>query len=399
MATLGDLFQPDNTRLGPHDVEPTVLSLSKYKGFVRADEYFDKRIASAKLDAYKVVPDGGWAFSTIHIDEGSIARNTRGETGVISPMYTTMRWKSERDLPEFAALLVKQPSMLDEYKNRAQGSINRRRSLPFKSFAAIEILLPSKAEQRRIVDLVSSIDEQIDALQAEATAAATLLQLVARELLARMPDKRRLGDLTTTRSGASFAASDVSGEPAEGTVPVIGIPNAKPDGTLDLSGVGHVSGLSKSVGKVDESSLILIRTNGNRQRIGNVYLPQSEAHGHAVSAFQFLMKMNDPTDREFVYWVLREPGLQAAMSKAASGTTGLGNLAVGWLNSTRICWSDDRAQRESVVEVLRSHQAGVDGLRDELGALRVFRLSLLTSLLSRETTIPDSYDELMGRAS
>jgi type I restriction enzyme, S subunit len=44
--TLGRLFSADNSKLGPNAVEPTVMSLSKYAGFVRADEYFDKRIAS-----------------------------------------------------------------------------------------------------------------------------------------------------------------------------------------------------------------------------------------------------------------------------------------------------------------------------------------------------------------
>jgi type I restriction enzyme, S subunit len=93
--TLGRLFSADNSKLGPNAVEPTVMSLYKYAGFVRADEYFDKRIASEKLDGYKPVEPGGWAYSTIHVDEGSIARNNLGETGVISPMYTTLKWRGE----------------------------------------------------------------------------------------------------------------------------------------------------------------------------------------------------------------------------------------------------------------------------------------------------------------
>ncbi len=64
-TTLGCLFSVDNTKLGPHVEEPTIMSLSKYEGFVRADDYFDKRIASLKLDGYKVVQPGAWAFSTI----------------------------------------------------------------------------------------------------------------------------------------------------------------------------------------------------------------------------------------------------------------------------------------------------------------------------------------------
>lgn len=322
-ATLGALFEPDNSRLGEHDEEPKVLSLSKYRGFVPADEYFDKRVASSNLDQYKLVPNEGWAFSTIHIDEGSIARNTLGHMGVISPMYTTMRWRSTEDLPEFAALLLRQPRMLDEYKRRAQGSINRRRSLTFKSFAAIEVVLPPKDEQGRIVRLIDAIDHHSAALIDEREAASRLLSNTATALLSDLPRRVRLDSLASTRSGASFAAADVNDEPVDGSTPVLGIPNTRPDGTLDLAGVGHVTGLPSSVGTIDGKSLILIRTNGNRQRIGNAYLPTADAHGHAVSAFQFLMTVGEAAHREFVFWALREPGMQARMSDAASGTTGL----------------------------------------------------------------------------
>jgi type I restriction enzyme S subunit len=134
-----------------------------------------------------------------------------------------------------------------------------------------------------------------------------------------------------------------------------------------------VSGVASSVGKIDESSLVLIRTNGNRQRIGNVYLPPALALGHAVSAFQFLMKANDPADREYLFWVLSEPTMQDQMSEAASGTVGLGNLAVRWLNEQQIPWSPDTAERQAVVDDLRDLAAVVTDLDSEEGALRGFQ--------------------------
>lgn len=398
-TTLGSIFVVDNTKLGPHIEEPAVMSLSKYEGFVLAAEYFDKRIASAKLDDYKVVHPGDWAFSTIHIDEGSIARNNLGELGVISPMYTTMRFVATDCEPEYAELLVRQPLMLAEYARRAQGSVNRRRSLSFKAFAEIAIALPRPAEQRRVVDVMAAVDAHIEALAKEAECARCSLARLNSDLLASLPVSRTLGDFTATRSGPSYAAADVFPTAGPGSVPVIGIPNTKPDGSLDLSRIGHVIGLPDSVGKIDESSLVLIRTNGNRQRIGNVYMPPDTAHGHAVSAFQFLMKVDDPSDREFVYWFLREQSTQAAMSDAASGTTGLGNLAVRWLNAVQMPWSDDPAVRAAVVAPLRSLQDNIDESSQELSRLHMLRSSLLTSLLNQEVAIPESYDALLKEVS
>ena len=161
---------------------------------------------------------------------------------------------------------------------------------------------------------------------------------------------------------------------------MLGIPNTKPDGSIDLTDVGHVKDLPVSTVTVDEASLILIRTNGNRQRIGNVYLPPLEAHGYAVSAFQFLMKVADPADREYVYWVLNSDDMQDRMSEAASGTTGLGNLAVKWLNEQEIPWPEGHAAREGFLRTVRAFVSAETSLRAESATLASLRSSLLADV-------------------
>ena len=302
-------------------------------------------------------------------------------------------------LPGYFYLLTTTKRLWDTLQNLSTGMGGRRERVKPNDFLTIKVALPSVDEQRRIVEVLEAVDKQVQALNDELEKAATALDLLITHLLSRMPSTRRLADFTSTRSGPSYAAADVASEPVEGSMPVIGIPNTRPDGTIDLSEVGYVSGLPGSVSTIDESSLVLIRTNGNRQRIGNVYLPPVEAHGCAVSAFQFLMKVADPPDREYVYWALREPSMQAAMSEAASGTTGLGNLAVKWLNSAQVCWSDDAGQRVAAVASLRAQQNVVDGLRDELAHLRSFRSTLLSALLNQEIEIAESYDDLLEKVS
>lgn len=298
----------------------------------------------------------------------------------------------------FLLLYFQQSSVLAQIDAMRAGSEGRSRWKE-ADFEAWRIPLPSLAEQRRIVDLMAAVDAQVEALTKYLECVVDLLCRLNSELVETLPVSRTLGDFTATRSGPSYAAADVSPTASPGSVPVIGIPNTKPDGSLDLSETGNVVGLPDSVAKIDESSLVLIRTNGNRQRIGNIYMPPDKAHGHAVSAFQFLMKVNDPSDREIVYWLLREPSMQAAMSEAASGSTGLGNLAVRWLNAVQIPWSDDPAVRAAVVAPLRSLQKVVDAAGQELAHLRTFRSALLTSLLNQEVEIPGSYDAVLEKVS
>lgn len=279
-------------------------------------------------------------------------------------------------LGEFLPFLVQSNEFFDHALDTSAGSLSPRTN--WRDLANFEFNLPSLDEQKRLADLLWAVERHLFAVNAERDAASTALGRFTHHRLLKMPTTTRLGEVATTRSGPSFAASAVNDLPVEGSVPVLGIPNTRPDGTIDLDGVGHVTGLAESVGKIDDSSLVLIRTNGNRQRIGNVYLPPAEAHGHAVSAFQFLMRSNDPADREYLYWVLSEPTMQQRMSEAASGSVGLGNLAVRWLNEQQIPWSTDVASRRAMVNEMRDFANVVTLIDSEREAL----IALLTSLSS-----------------
>lgn len=342
---------------------------------------------------------GDFVFNRIDTQNGAFDVVPEALDGALAtnefPLYVVDRNRlSER----FLLLYFQQSSVLARIDAMRAGSEGRSRWKE-ADFEAWRIPLPTPAEQRRIVDLMAAVDAQVGALAKYVECAVDLLCRLNSELVETLPVSRTLGDFTATRSGPSYAAADVSPTASPGSVPVIGIPNTKPDGSLDLSETGNVVGLPDSVGKIDESSLVLIRTNGNRQRIGNIYMPPDKAHGHAVSAFQFLMKVNEPSDREFVYWLLREPSMQSAMSEAASGSTGLGNLAVRWLNAAQIPWSDDPAVREAVVAPLRSLQNVADAASQELSRLRTLRSTLLSSLINEEIEILEAYDALLEAVS
>lgn len=281
-------------------------------------------------------------------------------------------------LGEFLPFLVQSDEFFDHALGTSAGSLSPRTN--WRDLANFKLDLPPLDVQKRIADLLWGIERHRRALAATvAQAQAAFAQVVTRRLAA-LPTTTKLGELTTTRSGPSFAASDVHELPVEGSVPVMGIPNTKPNGVIDLEGVGYVTGLPRTVGRVDESSLILIRTNGNRQRIGNVYLPPVEANGYAVSAFQFLMHVNSPSDRTLLFWILSEEGMQRRMSDGASGTVGLGNLAVRWLNEQVIPWAPDQRARDEAVEEFEGHAAAVEAIRNELNTSTALKKAVLTEV-------------------
>lgn len=390
---LGELFQTTNRRLGVHDEEPEVFSVTKRDGVVRAAEYFDKRVASAKLDTYKVLADGEWAYSTIHIDEGSIARNRLRGYGVVSPMYTTMKLVSGDALPFFCELALRTPEMLARYKDAQQGSIDRRRSLPWKVFGTLTLNLPPLDEQRRIVDLVTAVDAAIDAALRSLSAAEASLASLRR--LTGEGGWRPLGQVVEMRSGPSWDKSREHPESAEGRSPVLGITNTPPGLALDLRTAKFVDDLPPSTMRLAENSLVMIRTNGNRGRIGNIYRATALVAGFAVSAFQIAIEPHEPADAAFLYWFIGSPEVQSEISQNASGSTGLGNVAVRWLKELPVPTLSETAQRDYVARCEAAGQV-VHKAQGELDGLRRLRSTLLSALLSGEHEIPGSYDELLA---
>ncbi|MGO2804552.1 MAG: hypothetical protein ACTIBK_02300 [Glutamicibacter arilaitensis] len=398
---LGSLFTVDNSKLGPHAEELTVMSLSKYNGFVRADDYFDKRIASSKLDGYKVVQPGEWAFSTIHIDEGSIARNNLGETGVISPMYTTMRFVASDCMPEYAELLVRQPGMLAEYSRRAQGSINRRRSLPFKAFAEIAIALPTPYEQRRIVDAMAAVDAQIEALEEEAAAVRHLLRCMLSDHFELVTgDKRSVVGLCSHVIGGIWGSPEGTNET---DVLALGPRIYTPATTGFVTDGSPLRSFSlKQVEQrlVQPNDIILERSGGSpEQPVGRVVIAEEGLAPCIPTDFQRLMRPDvEKVEPRYLFWRLQfdwNAGLTRAYSRR---TTGITNLSVKDYIARDVA-VPSRGEQKNLVATADTINASLTATKTELTHLRSLRSALLTSLLDQESEIPDTYDTFLEGAS
>lgn len=280
---------------------------------------------------------------------------------------------------------------------------NRGTTVPHvspESLKALRVSLPPLSAQRRIVDLMAHLDNHLANLRAEKERIEGLLDSMldgwVRELdgVPRIP----LASVCSPRSGPSWAAGAESREASSGSVRVVKITNTRPDGTLDMSDETHVTGVPASAFRLNDRSLILIRTNGNRDRIGNVYRPTPQAYGCVVSAFQFAAVLGTVEERDWLYWWLKAPARQAAMSMAASGTTGLGNLAAGWLKALEVPWPDDGTRQSLVssVEALAVHR---ECLAEEAASVEGIRSALLRELMSGELEIAGGYDSLLGGAA
>lgn len=260
---------------------------------------------------------------------------------------------------------------------------------------SIPMLLPPAVEQRRIADLVAACDDAVAGARAVVGTASSALERFLGGVPSDSP-RRFLGDLAVLRSGPSWSSSQESIQPSPGASPVIGITNTRPDGRLDMTTRRWIVGLSDTTTRLTAASLVMIRTNGNRSRIGNVYRVTPDAVGCAVSAFQIAIEPFDSRDSEYLYWHLRSPRAQRSISSAANGTTGLGNIAVRWLRLLPVAWPSSSARRD-FVKTANALQAVVDAAQNEVTALERLRHNLLSDVLCGRHQIPRSYDSLLRR--
>ncbi len=298
-------------------------------------------------------------------------------------------------LPLYLLAVMEQIRLANAAQKGAVPSVNQR------VVGDIELLLPPLAEQRRIVDLIGAVDRGIAATRELCTIAGRTLSSYLDEHLSSWQGAfatAPLGQLVEMGSGPSWKAADESPVPTAGGLRVLGITNTPPSGEVDMAREVYVAGLSERTRRLEPHSLLMIRTNGNRGRIGNVYRVTPDAVGAAYSAFQIGVFPHDPEVSSFIYWFLSAPSTQRSISDAASGTTGLGNIAVRWLRELPVpCLSSDAceafvATAERIDEVKRAAAR-------QAGTLTLLRSALLSDLLSGEHEIPESYDELLERAS
>lgn len=317
----------------------------------------------------------------------------------VSNEFPVFDCDEQRLLPAYLNYFFAQPAIWEDIERISTGTTASRNRWNEGKFAAYLLSLPPISEQRRIVTVMSAVDAHIQALEAEVHTAHSFEQRMVSELLAGLPTTTKYGSVAMTRSGPSWGAANESKIPVEGALRVVKITNTKDDGSFDMADKTYVAGLPESTPTLNDASLVLIRTNGNRNRIGNVYRPTAEAIGCAVSAFQFISQATFTANRDFLYWALKDPAMQQQMSKAASGTTGLGNLAVRWLNAVDIPWSDDVAERSTVTVTADAIEGTVRGLTVELKTLRSLRTDLLSALLSQQITVDEAVDQFIEPAA
>jgi type I restriction enzyme S subunit len=255
-----------------------------------------------------------------------------------------------------------------------------RDSLNISTIRGMKILCPPILEQKRIVDLISSVDSYIEALQQQLENAQRSRNAVLHELMtARGNDwvVRKLPEVVEVLDRMRKPINSTEREDRKGNIPYYGA--------------------NGQTGWIDEfifnEELVLLGEDAidfADPSARKAYLIQGPSwvnnHAHVLRADKtiinsyFLMESLNKVDySQYVSFGTRSKLTQASMN-------GIKVLVPSMKN------------QEKIVDLLANFDEVIEATQKSIGDSKVLRSSMLSNLLSGEHEIPTSYDKFIGAA-
>ena len=273
---------------------------------------------------------------------------------------------TERLDPDFLYFWATDQNVRERAANLMTGSTGRQRLSP-KDLAAMTLSVPPISEQRRIVDLVGSIDTYIDSLETQIETTRTARNGLSIRLLSEVVESGETSsveDLISIQRGHDLPKKDrMDGE-------VVVAASSGPVGSHNES-KGPVPGV----------------VTGRSGTIGRVMVYTAPYWPLNTSLYVTDFKGSDPF---FVAEVLRWMRLERF-----AGGGAVPSLDRKVLYREMVPKPSIERQRE-IVSLLQSIDEQVSSLESQVESVRALRSGVLSELLSGERLLDDSYDRAVG---
>ena len=126
----------------------------------------------------------------------------------------------------------------------------------------------------------------------------------------------------------------------------------------------------------------MVGSNGNRDRVGNVFLSDPQVYGHLLASFLIRVSPIKEVSERFLSASLRSDQIQSLITESTAGSTGLKNLSLNWLRNLLISLPPLPEQR-AIAAVLDSIDDAIERTEAVIAATEQLRDSLLHELLTR----------------
>jgi type I restriction enzyme S subunit len=273
-------------------------------------------------------------------------------------------------------------------------------SITGKNLKEFKVLLPPLPEQKRIVDLISSLDSYIEALQQQLESAKKSRKALLRELLAKGGngwEKATLGDLVLHSIGGIWGEEQGG---AEVDVPVYRQTEFSDSGilTTPAEAIRSVSKNQLKTRTLQENDILIQKSAGTPNLPGRVVsVPKLNEDVATFSNFLNLLRPNtekcNPRLAFLIFWDKHQEGRAFEYQRG----TNIKNLDLpGYLLETILI--PPVPDQKRIVELISAFDDFLAQTNRSITLFEKLRSGLLSDLLSGEHQIPESYDTVMGAA-
>ena len=395
-ATLNEALEPIANRPDGKDY-PLVLSVTEKRGIIPQTEIFNHRIATDDISKYKVLEPLDIAYNPYLLWCGAIGQWQGTEAGVVSPVYECFRVKSNCE-PRYLGYIFETGILTNYFDALAIGSIVRRRRTIPSDFIAAPIQLPPLPEQKRIVDLVSSVDSYIAALKQQLESTKKSRKAVLRELLTAGGtgwEESTLGDLISHSIGGIWGEEQGG---AEVDVPVYRQTEFSDSGILTTPAEA-IRSVSKSQLKnrnLQEGDILIQKSAGTPNLPGRVVsVPNLNGEVATFSNFLNLLRPDTlkciPRLAFLIFWDKHQDGRAFQYQRG----TNIKNLDLpSYLLETILIPS--ALDQKRIVELISTFDDFLAHTNHSISLFENLRSGLLSDLLSGNHEIPSTYEKVMS---
>ncbi len=200
-----------------------VLTNSAEYGVLDQRDYFERDVATAgKVDGYYIVDAGDYVYNprtSVAAPVGPISRNNIGK-GVMSPLYTVFRFSAAKT--DFYEHFFRTTGWHSYVRSAAStGARHDRMSITTGAFMRMPVPTPPAAEQQKIADCLTSLDELIAAQERKVEALKTYKRGLMQQLFPRegetlprlrFPEFRDAPQWAQVKAGTLFANRSERGD-------------------------------------------------------------------------------------------------------------------------------------------------------------------------------------------
>lgn len=369
---------------------------------VRPGNVIDYSVARRTDPSVKAIPE--WAFLQVgDVLVNSTGRGTAGRAALVAQVreratvdshVTIVRSDTDLVVPAFVGIVLS--SMPDTLEQLATGSTTQV-ELSRESIGQVILRLPPLSQQRRIVDLIGSIDTYIDRLEGQVDATRTARAGMLSELLSNPGadwQSTTLGTAFDIRMGRQRSPKNASGAHM---VDYLRAANIK-DGKVLLEDVKKMNFApdEQATFRLDPGDVLVTEGCGSRDEVGASARWDSQIDG--IVCFQnTLLRMrsvNGVSTPGFAEVIARFFYSSGRWADVASGTN-IFHIGARRAESIPINLPPLEGQRR-IVDLVGSFDEQILSLDSQVESARALRSGVLSELLSGERLLDDSYDMAVG---